>query len=319
MKGEIIIEVITRGRGQGKTYDLIMESARTGNPIVTPFDSRYIVDKARELGVKIRQPMTIYEYKLFRRNNSLANNPAWKGKILVDEVDSLLYQLLEANVEKATLTPDSMKNKNLWKAEYECIWNKDENNNSSAISENGGNKEDMVKITANEITLSDVTRIDHTCTVIEVSIIVPNKVVEVIFTDESKEKVVCKKPDVFSLEKAIAICLAKKLYRKDYTPDGIEYMARQLLLKKDTYKIIKDGLKLYDEKVKTEEERMAAKKAEQSRIEKKRTKRDAYKERRLNKLAEEETVRLQAEKEEMIEIQKEAYVRAMEILNGGTK
>lgn len=37
------IEIICKGRGQGKTYDLILESARTGAPILTAYDSEYIV------------------------------------------------------------------------------------------------------------------------------------------------------------------------------------------------------------------------------------------------------------------------------------
>ena len=48
----IIIEVICKGRGQGKTYDLIMESAKTGIPIVTAYHSEYIIKQAREMGLK---------------------------------------------------------------------------------------------------------------------------------------------------------------------------------------------------------------------------------------------------------------------------
>lgn len=43
----------------------------------------------------------------------------------------------------------------------------------------------------------------------DIEIVVPNKVVKVIFEDETFEKAVCHEDDVFSLETAITICLAK--------------------------------------------------------------------------------------------------------------
>ena len=45
----------------------------------------------------------------------------------------------------------------------------------------------------------------------DVNIIVPNKVVEVTFEDDTKEKAVCNENDTFSLEQAIAICIGKKI------------------------------------------------------------------------------------------------------------
>lgn len=47
--------------------------------------------------------------------------------------------------------------------------------------------------------------------IVDVNIIVPNKVVEVTFTDGSKQKSVCKEPDVFNLEQAISICITKQI------------------------------------------------------------------------------------------------------------
>lgn len=66
------IEIICKGRGQGKTRDLILESARTGTPILTAHDSRYIVQQANDMGIKIKQPMSRREYEYFRRNGSLS-------------------------------------------------------------------------------------------------------------------------------------------------------------------------------------------------------------------------------------------------------
>lgn len=105
------IEIICKGRGQGKTYDLILESARTGGPILTAYNSKHILDQARLIGAKILQPMTVKEYKYFKDNGSLLNSKNWKGKLLIDEVDGVLEQLLGVKVEKVTCTPDSMNEK----------------------------------------------------------------------------------------------------------------------------------------------------------------------------------------------------------------
>ena len=122
----------------------------------------------------------------------------------------------------------------------------------------------------------------------DVNIIVPNKVVEVIFRDKTKEKAVCHEDDVFSLETAIGICISKKIMGGSSAYNNA----------------VKRGIKVYEDKLKKEE----FNKAEQERIEKRRAKRQAYKERRVAK-------REEIEKEKQIEIQKEAYIRAMEYMN----
>jgi uncharacterized membrane protein YcgQ (UPF0703/DUF1980 family) len=122
-------------------------------------------------------------------------------------------------------------------------------------------------------------------TISDVKIIVPNKVVELLFGDMRKQKAVCQEPDVFSLEQAIGICVAK-----------------QALGGSGEYNnAIRRGLKVYEDKLKS----IAEAEAEKERIAKRRAKRAAYKERRAAK-------REVAEKELAIEIQKEAYIRAME-------
>lgn len=123
--------------------------------------------------------------------------------------------------------------------------------------------------------------------VTDVNVIVQNKVVEVTFADGTKEKSVCREPDVFSLESAISICISKKIMGGSGAYNNA----------------VKCGMKVYEDKLKKE----ATDKAEQERIAKKREKRLAYKKRRANEKAE-------TEKERQIEIQKEAYLRAMDIL-----
>lgn len=116
--------------------------------------------------------------------------------------------------------------------------------------------------------------------IVDVNIIVPNKVVEVTFLDGDKQKAVCQEPDVFSLEQAISICLTKHLLGGTGAYN----------------KIIKNGVKVYKEN----QEEMRRVKAEEERIAKRRAKKAAYMKRRAER-----------RREEQIEIQKEAYVRAM--------
>lgn len=116
--------------------------------------------------------------------------------------------------------------------------------------------------------------------IVDVNIIVPNKVVEVTFIDGDKQKAVCQEPDVFSLEQAISICLTKHLLGGT----GVYNKA------------VKNGMKVYDNKLKADN----TTKAEEDRIAKRRAKKMAYMKRRAEK-----------RREEQIEIQKEAYVRAM--------
>lgn len=272
----INIEIICKGRGQGKTRDLILESVRTGTPILTAYDSRYIVQQAQDMGIKIKQPMTRREYEYFRRNGSLSWKN-WNGKLLIDEVDGLLRQMLDADIETVTCTPDSMnekENKNMVNGVNGSLYCSSKNgftytessinlpNGMKVVIENGG----MPKL--------------HFPKVENVKIIVPNKVVEVTFSDGTKEKSVCREPDTFSLESAISICISKKIMGGSSAYNNA----------------IKRGMKVYEKKLEFEKHQ----KEEQERIEKKRAKRLAYKERRTAK-----------KREEQIAIQTEAYLRAM--------
>lgn len=261
-------------------------------PILTAYDSRHIVDQARFIGAKILQPMTVKEYKYFKDNGSLLNNKSWKGKLLIDEVDGVLEQLLGAKVEKVTCTPDSMNEK-----ENKIMVN-GVNSSLYCSSKNG------FTYTESSINLPNGMKVVienggipkfYLPKVKDVNIIVPDKVVEVTFADGTKEKSVCREPDTFSLESAISICISKKIMGGSSAYNNA----------------IKRGMKVYEDKQKRE----AAGKAEQERIEKKRAKRLAYKERRAAKRAEEEKQRKAREREEQIAIQTEAYLRAMKAMD----
>lgn len=124
--------------------------------------------------------------------------------------------------------------------------------------------------------------------VTDVDIIVPNKVVQVTFADGGKEKAVCQYPDVFDLETAIGLCIAK------HAIGG----------QSEYHKLVRDGVKTYKNKLKKEKEENEL----QERIARKRAKRIAYKKRKEER-----------KREEAINIQKEAYVRAMQEINNTNK
>lgn len=94
----------------------------------------------------------------------------------------------------------------------------------------------------------------------EIKIIVPNKVVEVFFTDGLKEKMVCHEDDTFDLRNCLFLALAKHMYKDEYTLEGIEYKANEMKLMKKYVKIVDSALKLHKKK---EEEIANAKKKEE--------------------------------------------------------
>lgn len=85
-------------------------------------------------------------------------------------------------------------------------------------------------------------------TIVDINVIVPNKVVEITFGDDKKEKMICHKNDAFDLRRCCFIAIAKHLYKEEYTFEGIEYMAEQLMYKKKYVKIVSDALKDYRRK-----------------------------------------------------------------------
>ena len=217
---------------------------------MTPYPTMQIIHMAKEMGQDIPRPIYAGTY--------LRDYRCAGGKVLVDDIDAVLGMILKVHIETATLTPDSLEEKE---------------------------NESMRKVIYDEwLTNASFFNTKAETEIKDVNVIVTNKVVEVTFADGTKEKSVCREPDVFSLEQAIAICIGKKIMGGSSTYNNA----------------IKRGLKVYEDKLKKEK----IDKAEQERIANKRAKRIAYKKR---KAAERE----QAEKERQIEIQKEAYIRAM--------
>ena len=128
--------------------------------------------------------------------------------------------------------------------------------------------------------------------------VINEKIVLVKFNDNKEYKQVCKEEyDTFSLERALYLAIAKHNDpNKELTSEGIEHAADELKYQKKYVKIVKDGLRLYENKLKEEQKE----KERAELIERKRVKRHQKK-----------TERAARKREEQINIQKEAYIRAM--------
>lgn len=114
----------------------------------------------------------------------------------------------------------------------------------------------------------------------KIRILSENKVVEVSFADGRKIKTICDDESEFSLEFALYLSLAKRLYSDKYTSEGVWKKAQDLKYEKYFVKLVQDGLKMYKKEQKEKEE--AEKRAEEERqiIERKKAKKIAYKKRR---------------------------------------
>lgn len=159
--------------------------------------------------------------------------------------------------------------------------------------------EDCTGCYFDEIMLED--RIYSKDDIFNINVIVPDKVVEIEFYD-GKEKMVCHEDDTFDLRKCCFIAIAKHLYKKEYTQEGIEHMATQLTYQKKYVKIVDKALKDY--KRKEEEKAEKIRKEEEEKIIRARQnlKRWSQKERRKKRQEMEENVALQSERAEMVSI-----------------
>ena len=147
--------------------------------------------------------------------------------------------------------------------------------------------------------------------IFNINVIVPDKVVEIEFCD-GKEKMVCHKDDTFDLRKCCFIAIAKHLYKKEYTQEGIEHMATQLTYQKKYVKIVDKALKDY--KKKEEEKAKKAREEEEQKIirDRQSLRRWRQKQRRISRRNEERNQELKAEREEIVSMMAEAINRAKE-------
>lgn len=118
--------------------------------------------------------------------------------------------------------------------------------------------------------------------IFNINVIVPDKVVEIEFFD-GKEKMVCHEDDTFDLRKCCFIAIAKHLYKKEYTQEGIEHMATQLTYQKKYVKIVDKALKDYKKKAEEKEKKIRDEREREKIQERQREKRRRYKERRAQR------------------------------------
>lgn len=122
-------------------------------------------------------------------------------------------------------------------------------------------------------TTCNVARSITSAKISDVKILSPNKVVQVVFADGTREKAVCSENDTFSLETGITVCIAKKLLggTKEYN------------------KAIRNAVKIMERNEKERKER----------------------EERNKRIALKHQKEAEKRRERKIKIQEEAYYRAM--------
>ena len=127
--------------------------------------------------------------------------------------------------------------------------------------------------------------------------IVPEKVYEFTFNDNTKIKTIREENDPFNLEYMFYLALAKKLYSKDYTFEGVLMKAVELQFVKSTVKTVKKGIQIFkkaqEEKVKKEEQEAIKKRQHEKYIRKKKEVKVRKRNNQINIIA--EAIRLSKE------------------------
>lgn len=112
--------------------------------------------------------------------------------------------------------------------------------------------------------------------------IVPEKVYLFTFADGTVIKTVCDKNDIFDFEFAFYLALAKKLYSKSFTMDGIMHKARELKYQKYFVKIVNKGIKKFYKDQKEAEKEKEEERLKQERHKKFVAKKIAKKQKKRN-------------------------------------
>lgn len=127
--------------------------------------------------------------------------------------------------------------------------------------------------------------------------IVPEKVYEFTFNDNTKIKTIREENDPFNLEYMFYLALAKKLYSKDYTFEGVLIKAVELQFVKSTVKTVKKGIQIFkkaqEEKAKKEEQEAIKKRQHEKYIRKKKEAKARKRDNQINIIA--EAIRLSKE------------------------
>lgn len=180
---------------------------------------------------------------------------------------------------------------------FENGWNYSEDMFECIVNEKCKEVKEKTKVVNTEVVTKDYNPGRY---IKDYVIIVPNKVVEVLFKDGNTEKMVCHKEDTFDIRRCLFIALAKHLYKEEYAFEGIEHKANEMMMMKRYVKTVDAAIKnhIKDELVIQRQKEQEL--AKQESANKKHERLLAYKERCRKK-----------EEERQIGIKKEAYLRAM--------
>ena len=105
------MKIIRLDRGHGKTYFLVKRSTRMEYPILcySEFQAKYIKDIARDLKLKIPEPIVVRKSNL----DNVFRGRKFKQKYLIDDVDIFLSSLLDESIECVTTSCEVLNKKDL--------------------------------------------------------------------------------------------------------------------------------------------------------------------------------------------------------------
>lgn len=306
-------------RASGKTTLLIKESARNKKPIVVGNECavQRIIDQANEMSEHIPEPINLSRYmNNWNYRHSVDREMDKYNGLLIDELDYVLKQIFRKPIDKVTYTPKEMEELNNMDYRTVTAVSNSSVSQTNGLTTNVGttttgvdtsiNAKDVINISngfqitneglrykydsswsnTHSLQIPELTTKDMKENILDINVIVPGKVVEITFYDTLKEKMVCHKDDAFDLRKCCFIAIAKHLYKKEYTQEGIEYMATQLTYQKKYVKIVDKALKDYWKKEEEKEKKIRDEREREKTQERQREKRRRYKERRTQRYKE---------------------------------
>ena len=134
-------------------------------------------------------------------------------------------------------------------------------------------------------------------TIYDVIEYVPQKVYEIKFADNTSVKTICSEYDEFDLEYMFYLAIAKKLYSKTLTFDGVLAKSYEIQYEKKFNKIVKNGVKILkqkqENKQKEEEEKAIKQRQKEKTIRKKKAAKERRKQDKISLIA--EAIRLSKE------------------------
>lgn len=126
--------------------------------------------------------------------------------------------------------------------------------------------------------------------IINIEILVPNKVLRFTFRYGTQIKTVCNEEDTFDFDFAIYLAYSKLVNSDKFTKEGVEYKAHEMKYQKRWANKAKEAKKLFKEqeteRIKKEKEKKERAAARKRQAEKKARKKKERKERELKALAE---------------------------------